>query len=77
MKRNLKAEVGIGFGDVPVRPLGKMDLAVADVFLPVQLGLLYTAGITFVHDQQGERHWQQQLECSQLQVECWQLQVES
>ena len=45
--------MGKDFGDVPVLPLGKMDLAVADVFLPVQPGLLYTAGIAFVHDQQG------------------------
>ena len=68
----LKAEGGKGFGDVPVLPLGKMDLAVADVFLPVQLGLLYTAGIAFFHGGQEERHWQQhqqQLDCSQqLQV---------
>ena len=49
MNQNLKVEVGKDFGDVPVLPLGKMDLAVADLFLPVQPGLLHTAGIAFVH----------------------------
>ena len=50
MNWNLKVEVGKDFGDIPV---GKMDLAGADVFLPVQPGLLHTAVIAFVHDQQG------------------------
>ena len=53
MNQNLKVEVGKDFGDVPALPLGKLDLAVTDIFLPVQLGLLHTAGIAFVHDQQG------------------------